>query len=92
MKSIKSLRLGAMAVASAAAVQPFAAHAAYPERAIQMVIPFTAGGATDVLGRLVAAELGTRLKQTVVVENRAGAGTSIGAAHVARARSRRNHK
>ena len=86
MKSIKSLRLGAMAVASAAAVQPFAAHAAYPERAIQMVIPFPAGGATDVLGRLVAAELGTRLKQTVVVENRAGAGTSIGAAHVARAK------
>jgi len=80
------LRLTAQAAACLALTQPLAAVAAFPERPLQMVIPFPAGGATDVLGRLVAAELGNRLGQTVVVENRAGAGTSIGAGYVAKAK------
>lgn len=80
------LRLTAQAATCFALTQPLAAFAAFPERPLQMVIPFPAGGATDVLGRLVAAELGNRLGQTVVVENRAGAGTSIGAGYVAKAR------
>ncbi|MDQ2184222.1 tripartite tricarboxylate transporter substrate binding protein [Alcaligenaceae bacterium A4P071] len=80
------LRLTAQAAACLALTQPLAAFAAFPERPLQMVIPFPAGGATDVLGRLVAAELGNRLGQTVVVENRAGAGTSIGAGYVAKAK------
>lgn len=61
------------------------AHADYPERTIKLVVPFGAGGTTDVLGRLLANRLGAALGQTVIVENRAGAGSMIGTAQVARA-------
>lgn len=63
------------------------AHAAdvYPSKPLTLVVPFTAGGATDTVGRLVAKALGDRLKQTVVVDNKPGAGTEVGAAAVARA-------
>jgi len=57
----------------------------YPSRPIQLVIPFPPGGATDIVGRLVGKKLGERLGQPVVVENRPGAGTIIGAAFVAKA-------
>lgn len=58
---------------------------AYPSKPIQLVIPFPPGGATDIVGRLVGKKLGERLGQPVVIENRAGAGTIIGAAFVAKA-------
>src|SRR5690606_40777323 len=61
-----------------------AAQETYPSRPITLVVPFPPGGATDVVGRVVAKTLGERLGQTVVVENRAGAGTVIGAGHVAK--------
>ena len=51
--------------------------AAWPERPINLVIPFPPGGATDIVGRLVAKELSDRLNTTVVVENRAGAASKI---------------
>ena len=57
----------------------------WPSRPIQMVVPFPAGSATDVMGRLFAKARGDRLGQTVVVDNRAGAGTVIGAAYAAKA-------
>ena len=57
----------------------------YPSKPIQLVIPFPPGGATDIVGRLVGKKLGERIGQPVVVENRAGAGTVIGAAFVAKA-------
>jgi tripartite-type tricarboxylate transporter receptor subunit TctC len=57
---------------------------AYPARPIKVVSPFPAGGATDVLTRLLAERMGRDLGVAMVVENRAGAGTSIGASYVQR--------
>ena len=62
---------------SGRAARPSAAD--YPTRPIKLVVPYAAGGPTDVLGRLVADYLGRDLKQTVVVENKAGAQGAIGA-------------
>jgi tripartite-type tricarboxylate transporter receptor subunit TctC len=55
----------------------------YPARAIKLVVPFPAGGATDTSARLVAQGMSTRLGQTVVIENQGGAGGTIGARQVA---------
>jgi tripartite-type tricarboxylate transporter receptor subunit TctC len=57
----------------------------WPARPIKMVIPFGAGGGTDVIGRFLAQKFTEGLGQTVVVENRPGAGGSLGSAEVARA-------
>ncbi len=54
------------------------AQARYPDRTIQMIVPYAAGGTTDLAGRIVAKELGERLGQSVVVENRVGASGSLG--------------
>ncbi len=64
---------------------PALAQTAYPSRAITMVVPYPAGGTTDFLGRLVADQLKTGLAATVIVENRPGAGTALGAEQVAKA-------
>ncbi len=57
----------------------------FPDRAITLVVPFAAGGSTDVVGRVVAQKMGDILGQQVVVENVAGAGGNLGADRVARA-------
>ncbi|MBB1634263.1 ABC transporter substrate-binding protein [Cupriavidus sp. UME77] len=65
-----------------------AAHAqpqGYPARPVVLVVPFPPGGAVDIMGRLVGKKLGERLGQPVVIENRAGAGTIVGAGYVAKA-------
>jgi tripartite-type tricarboxylate transporter receptor subunit TctC len=56
----------------------------YPTKTITMVVPFAAGGPTDTVARLVAQSMGTKLKQTVLIENVGGAGGTIGAARVAK--------
>jgi tripartite-type tricarboxylate transporter receptor subunit TctC len=64
---------------------PALAQGAWPERPIRLVVPFPPGGLTDVLGRFVADVIGRGLPQPVVVENRPGGGTLVGAQAVARA-------
>ena len=59
------------------------AYADYPTRAVTVVVPYPAGGTTDVLGRIVAEQLSKRLGQPFVVENRPGGGGSVGMAAVA---------
>src|SRR6201996_6709903 len=70
---------GLMALAA-----PAAAQAAYPSRNIRMIVPYPAGGTTDLLGRLIADQLKSGLNAVVVVENKPGAGTTLGAEQVAR--------
>ncbi len=65
--------------------RPALAQAPWPNRPLRLVVPFAPGGTTDVVGRIVAERLAARLGQPVVVENRAGAGATIGAQIVARA-------
>jgi len=60
-----------------------AAAATYPDKPIKMVIPFAPGGGSDFFGRIIAEKLGQRLGQTVIVENRGGAGGSVGTQYVA---------
>ena len=64
---------------------PLYAQDAYPSKTITMIVPFPPGGSTDVIGRLVAEGLRTVLGQPVVVDNRAGAGGSLGTAAIAKA-------
>ena len=75
--------LAAAAVLLGAAPAP--AQQKYPDRSIRIVVPFNAGGATDVIARVLSVPLGEVLGQTIVIENRAGAGGNLGAAVVARA-------
>ena len=57
----------------------------YPTRPVTIIVPYAAGGSLDVVTRILARSLTTRLGQTVLVENKAGAGSNIGAAYVAKA-------
>ena len=66
-------------------VSPVLGEAAYPSRAIKMIVPNPAGGTIDLLGRLVADQLRSGLGATVIVENRPGAASVIGAEQAARA-------
>jgi tripartite-type tricarboxylate transporter receptor subunit TctC len=76
LKTVTAAFTAMLALLGAAAAQD------YPNRSITMVIPFAAGGPTDVLGRIVAARMGDILGQTIVVENVGGAGGMTGANRV----------
>jgi len=83
----RATRRSVLAGATALAVAPrgSAQAQAYPERPITLIVPFAAGGSTDILARIVAEHLRQSLKQPVVIENRSGASGNIGTAVVARA-------
>ena len=72
-------------VAAAAAAGLGAAWAAYPDKPIRLIVPYAAGGGADVLGRYLGQKLGERLGVPVVVENKPGASTLIGAEFVSKA-------
>ncbi len=72
----------AAAIAAVAASPVYAQN--YPTRPLRLIVPYPPGGGTDFFARLVATEMGANLGQTIVVENRPGAGTLIGAEAVAR--------
>lgn len=77
LKSVMACALGMSMLAGHA-------HAAYPEKTIKLVVPYTPGGAGDQLGRAIGERLGKTLGQTVIVENKPGASTRVAASYVAR--------
>jgi len=75
----KSLGLGILGLLLASnTLLSIASAASWPERPIRMIIPWPPGGSTDIVGRILAADLGARLKQQVLIDNRAGAGSIVG--------------
>ncbi|GAA4411207.1 Bug family tripartite tricarboxylate transporter substrate binding protein [Quisquiliibacterium transsilvanicum] len=87
MNRRKTLVIAAALLAASIAPQGAAAQTAdaWPSRPISLVVPYPPGGTSDVIGRYLGERLREDLGATVVVENKAGAATAIGAAHVARA-------
>lgn len=83
--SAASRIIAGVAILLAAATTSLPAIAAYPERTVKILVPYQAGGATDLVARLVAQKLTEEFKQPVIVENRPGAGGMIAVTAVARA-------
>ena len=78
MMPMRSSLLGVLFAAGAAAL-PLTAHAqSYPTRAVKIIVPTTAGGSYDIVGRLLADQLSKRMGQPFVIENRPGAGSVVG--------------
>lgn len=78
------VRVAMGAALVAASISPAAAQPAFPSKPIQIVVPYSPGGGVDIVTRLVGQAMADRLKQTVIVDNRPGAGTNIGMGVAAR--------
>lgn len=85
--SLHGLVISAFTMGALSTVTGAMAQAAYPSKPISLVVPYPPGGATDIIGRIMAQAMSKSLGQPVVVENKAGAGTVIGAAEVAQAQA-----
>lgn len=85
MNPMRMLRRTVLVAAASLLASGAAWSQAYPSKPIRMIVPYAPGGATDVVARLVAQKLSIALKQSVVVENRAGANGMIGTEAVAKA-------
>src|SRR3954451_1866863 len=82
----KQLLLGTM-LAAAVSIATTASAQAYPDRTIEWVVPYPAGGGTDIVARTLAQAMSDTLKQSMVIVNKPGAATNIGAEYVARAKN-----
>ncbi|ANY63419.1 LacI family transcriptional regulator [Comamonas aquatica] len=81
---LKTLAAATLAVASMGSAL---AADAYPDKPLTMIVPFSAGGTTDILARIVGQALGQELGQTIIIENKPGAGGNIGAQQASRAKA-----
>src|SRR5688500_15987212 len=86
-KESKMLRstVASLSAAALVALPSAAIGQAYPAKPVRMVVPFPAGGATDIVGRLIAQKLTEAFAQQVIVDNRGGAGGTIGSDLAAKA-------
>ncbi|MDB5885825.1 MAG: hypothetical protein JWR74_1996 [Polaromonas sp.] len=82
---LRTLLMCSTAALAAGLAAPAFAQAPFPDRPISLIVPFAAGGPTDVVARMIAIPMGKSLGQTVLVENAVGAGGTIAATKVARA-------
>lgn len=83
----KKLAIITTAVAALFVSSGASAQSNYPSQPVRLIAPYAAGGTVDILSRALADQLGRELKQTVIVENRGGAGGTIGADHASKARA-----
>lgn len=82
---IAFVRLSVILLALAALAPPAAAQQAYPNKPVRIIVPYPPGGTADIVGRTIAEKLGGTWGQPVIVENRAGAGGTVGVDTAARA-------
>ncbi len=85
MKRSQFLRLAIAAGATAAALPSAWSQSSYPDKTVRVIVPFAAGGTTDILARVLAAHIEPAFGQMFIVDNRGGAGGLIGAAEIAKA-------
>lgn len=85
MKMIKTMTAGLFVLFAVTESIPATATETYPDKPITVVVPFPPGGPTDIVARIVSQSLSKQLGQTIVIDNKPGASSVIGAGHVARA-------